>query len=182
MSHDDLHWADHIHCAIDRAERATKKETHAAFIRALIVRFDDDGLSGMADRLTRLLKSGACTHCGGADCTAAAWKAAHPNALACCPDCSHRSIGIARVPTSVSPTELPPLAQQIGGAHYKALVIQPVEYIHANGIGFCEGNSIKYLSRWRDKGGIEDLKKAKHFIELLIELESNAHKTKRGEE
>ena len=49
--------------------------------------------------------------------------------------------------------------------------IQPVEFIHANGIGYFEGNVIKYVSRWRAKGGVEDLKKARHYIDLLIELE-----------
>ena len=63
------------------------------------------------------------------------------------------------------------LDQQISGTHYKKLAIQPVTYIHANNIGFMEGSAIKYLSRWRDKGGIADLEKAKHFIEMLIELE-----------
>lgn len=61
---------------------------------------------------------------------------------------------------------------QHGGSHYKTKKIQPVEYIIANGIGFCEGNAIKYLTRWKDKGGIEDLKKAKHYIEMLIEQET----------
>ncbi|HBP5690594.1 TPA: DUF3310 domain-containing protein [Pseudomonas aeruginosa] len=64
------------------------------------------------------------------------------------------------------------LSIQEGGAHYKDQPIQPVQYIHANGIGYLEGNVIKYVSRWRKKNGIEDLKKAKHYIELLIELES----------
>lgn len=63
------------------------------------------------------------------------------------------------------------LDTQEGGDHYKDLVIQPVEYIHRNGIGFCEGCAIKYLTRWKAKGGIEDLRKAKHFIDLLIEME-----------
>ena len=63
------------------------------------------------------------------------------------------------------------LTTQVGGGHYKDLAIQPVEYIHKNRIGFCEGSIIKYVTRWRDKGGIQDLKKAKHFIDLLIELE-----------
>lgn len=67
-----------------------------------------------------------------------------------------------------------PLGLQIGGKHYKAMKIQPVEYIHANQIPFIEGSIIKYLSRWRDKGGVQDLQKAKHFIDLLIELENNA--------
>lgn len=64
------------------------------------------------------------------------------------------------------------LTKQVGGAHYKDMVIQPVEFIYMNDIGFFEGNVIKYVSRWRDKGGIADLEKAKHYIDLLIELES----------
>jgi hypothetical protein len=61
---------------------------------------------------------------------------------------------------------------QVAGSHYKDLAVQPVEYIHANGIGYFEGNVIKYVSRWRAKNGIKDLEKAKHYIELLIELET----------
>lgn len=61
---------------------------------------------------------------------------------------------------------------QVGGNHYKNMKIQPVEFIHANGIGYMEGNVIKYVSRWRNKNGIADLEKAKHYIELLIEMES----------
>lgn len=64
------------------------------------------------------------------------------------------------------------LGMQVGGGHYKTLAIQPVEYIHANGIGYFEGNVIKYVSRWRAKNGIADLEKAKHYIDLLIELET----------
>ena len=61
---------------------------------------------------------------------------------------------------------------QVAGNHYKKLKIQPVEYIHGNGIPFIEGCIIKYASRWRDKGGIKDLEKIKHFVDLLIELET----------
>lgn len=68
------------------------------------------------------------------------------------------------------------LQEQYGGTHYKKLKIQPVEYIHANGIGYFEGSAIKYLSRWRDKGGIQDLRKAIHFIEFLIEFENKNNK------
>lgn len=60
---------------------------------------------------------------------------------------------------------------QVGGGHYKDMAIQPVEFIHANGIGYLEGNVIKYVSRWRKKNGIADLEKARHYIDLLIELE-----------
>jgi hypothetical protein len=64
------------------------------------------------------------------------------------------------------------LSKQVAGSHYKDLPIQPVEFIYANAIGYFEGNVIKYVSRWRKKNGIADLEKAKHYIELLIELES----------
>lgn len=64
------------------------------------------------------------------------------------------------------------LTMQIGGTHYKDLVIQPAEYIHKNSIGFIEGSVIKYVTRWRDKGGLQDLYKAIHFLELLIEMEA----------
>lgn len=63
------------------------------------------------------------------------------------------------------------LNTQVAGSHYKSLKIQPIEYIHANSIPFAEGSVIKYVTRWRDKGGLADLEKAKHFLELLIELE-----------
>src|SRR5579859_7686419 len=62
---------------------------------------------------------------------------------------------------------------QHGGTHYKGKPIQPWDYIAANGIGFFEGNAIKYLTRWREKGGIEDLEKARHYIDKLIEVENS---------
>ena len=65
----------------------------------------------------------------------------------------------------------PALAVQVGGAHYKEFKIQPVEFIHANNIPYCEANAIKYLCRWKTKGGVQDLLKAKHYIDLLIQLE-----------
>lgn len=63
------------------------------------------------------------------------------------------------------------LEVQEGGDHYKSLKIQPIEYIHANAIPFAEGSVIKYVTRWRAKNGIADLKKARHFLDMLIELE-----------
>lgn len=64
-----------------------------------------------------------------------------------------------------------PITEQIGGDHYKKLKIQPTEFIHENNIGFIEGNIIKYVVRHKDKNGLEDLKKAKHYIDLLIKFE-----------
>ena len=68
------------------------------------------------------------------------------------------------------------LDKQVSGDHYKAMPIQPVEFIHANRIGYFEGNVIKYVSRWKQKNGLADLEKAKHYIELLIELEKKEFK------
>jgi hypothetical protein len=65
------------------------------------------------------------------------------------------------------------LNKQVGGAHYRDKGIQPIIYIHANNLGFCEGNVVKYVTRWRDKNGVADLKKAIHYLELLIELEGD---------
>jgi hypothetical protein len=64
------------------------------------------------------------------------------------------------------------LDKQESGNHYKDKGIQPIVYIHANNLGFCEGNVVKYVTRWRDKGGEADLRKAIHYLELLIQLET----------
>lgn len=61
-------------------------------------------------------------------------------------------------------------SKQIGGDHYKA-VIEPWDAIEAWGLGYFDGNAVKYLSRWRKKGGIQDLEKAIHYIQKLIENE-----------
>lgn len=63
----------------------------------------------------------------------------------------------------------PAPSRQVGGSHYKKYAIQPSEYILKNNIGWLEGNAIKYLTRWKDKGGRQDLEKAKHYVELLLE-------------
>lgn len=70
------------------------------------------------------------------------------------------------------------LKVQVKGNYYTSLKIQPVEYIHANNIPFIEGCIIKYISRWRNKNGLEDIEKIKHFCDLLIELESKNIKNK----
>ncbi len=64
-----------------------------------------------------------------------------------------------------------PLKQQVGGNHYRLMKIQPIEFITENRLSYIEGCIIKYLCRWRSKNGLEDLEKAKHYLEILIELE-----------
>jgi hypothetical protein len=71
--------------------------------------------------------------------------------------------------------------RQEGGSHYKTFTIQPVEFIHKNGIPFIEGNIIKYVLRHKQKNGLEDLKKAKHYIDLLIEHEYQPENSKTNE-
>lgn len=64
--------------------------------------------------------------------------------------------------------------KQISGSHYKQTAIQPWDYVAANNLGYFEGSAIKYITRWRNKGGIADIQKAIHFLEKLIELSSPA--------
>lgn len=64
-----------------------------------------------------------------------------------------------------------PSDKQVGGDHYKNFAIQPSQFIHRNNIGWHEGNAIKRISRWKQKGGHEDLLKAIHELELLLEEE-----------
>lgn len=61
---------------------------------------------------------------------------------------------------------------QVGGNHYEAMAMQPWEIIEANSLDFWEGNIIKYVMRYRSKNGVEDLKKARHYLEYLIARES----------
>ena len=62
---------------------------------------------------------------------------------------------------------------QVAGTHYKDKAIQPWDYIIANDLGYLEGNIVKYVSRWKDKGGVDDLKKAQHYLAKLIETQEN---------
>ena len=59
--------------------------------------------------------------------------------------------------------------KQVGGAHYKKYNIQPSLFINKNKILFAEGNAIKYICRHQDKGKKQDLLKAIHYIEMIIE-------------
>ena len=61
-----------------------------------------------------------------------------------------------------------PLTAQVGGDHYKNLVIQPVEYITANNLSYLQGSVIKYVTRYQNKNGVEDLEKAKWYLNRLI--------------
>jgi hypothetical protein len=71
--------------------------------------------------------------------------------------------------TTPAESGLPPSRRQIGGRHYAELAVQPGEFIHRNGLGWCEGNAVKYITRHRLKGQREDVEKAIHYLELLLE-------------
>lgn len=70
-----------------------------------------------------------------------------------------------------SPVQSSALDVQVAGDHYKLLAIQPIEYIHANGIHYMEGNVVKYITRHRDKNGAADVRKALHYCQLILELQ-----------
>lgn len=63
------------------------------------------------------------------------------------------------------------LDTQVGGGHYKDLAIQPIEYTVKNNLSFLQGNVIKYITRYKDKNGVEDLKKVKHYVDFILEFE-----------
>ncbi len=65
------------------------------------------------------------------------------------------------------------LGNQVAGDHYKSMVIQPVEFCQKNNLNLCEASVVKYVCRHKSKNGAEDIKKAIHFLELLLELEYN---------
>jgi len=67
-------------------------------------------------------------------------------------------------------------AVQVGGDHYKSKAIQPWDYIISNDLGYLEGNVVKYVSRWKDKGGLQDLHKAQHYLQKLIEVQGAREK------
>ena len=73
---------------------------------------------------------------------------------------------------SVKQLELFPTANdmQVGGDHYMDRCIQPWDYIVSNDLGFLEGNIIKYVTRWKYKNGVDDLRKAQHYLAKLIEV------------
>ena len=71
---------------------------------------------------------------------------------------------------------------QVGGDHYSRLAIEPIQFIEANGLNYCEGNAVKYISRWRNKNGLEDLNKAKWYVERLIQIEEQRLEEERRDE
>lgn len=61
--------------------------------------------------------------------------------------------------------------RQTGGSHYSGLAIQPVEYIEANNLSYSAGNVVKYVTRYKAKNGAEDIRKAIHYCELILDNE-----------
>jgi len=81
--------------------------------------------------------------------------------------------------------EEPPISvldKQVGGDHYKNLAIQPITYCERNGLSACESSIVKYITRWRLKGGIEDLEKIKHYCDILIEEERSPDRNRQSRE
>lgn len=94
------------------------------------------------------------------------------NACSECMPCKAERFGTLKVGDVPPKSELHgAFSVQVGGGHYKSMAIQPAEYCHRNRIGKLEGDVIAYVSRWRAKNGVEDLKKARHTLDLMIEME-----------
>ena len=75
------------------------------------------------------------------------------------------------------PPQVDANARQEGGTHYKQLSIQPWDYIVSNNLGYLEGNIVKYVTRWQTKNGVQDLLKAKHYLDKLLEITNDRNQT-----
>lgn len=78
---------------------------------------------------------------------------------------------LANKPAIREDEESSALDKQVSGNHYKGCKIQPIEYIHANGLDYFQGNVVKYVTRHKDKNGKADIEKAIHYLELILELQ-----------
>ena len=79
--------------------------------------------------------------------------------------------------TGISQIYAGPLSTQVGGNHYKDMPIQPAVFAQKNKLTFCEASAIKYICRHRNKGGIQDIDKAIHFLQMLKQIEYDDYQT-----
>lgn len=105
-----------------------------------------------------LVDEGMCKECGSTF--------GHPHAT----NCSQPFVDNITGASTYKPDDAE-LDIQVGGSHYKKYVIQPVEYAMANQLNYCQANAIKYVTRYKDKGGAEDLCKAIHNLKIILQLE-----------
>jgi len=88
---------------------------------------------------------------------------------------SNHTLSIEEIPphdNRIDPLTLSTVRRQVGGSHYQ-LAIEPIDYIVKNNLGYREGNVIKYVSRHKNKNGAEDIKKAIHYLEMILEEYEN---------
>lgn len=92
-----------------------------------------------------------------------------------------RDLRPAPVPTISRAPLSNPSDRQVGGDHYRRFKIQPIEYVLANGMGYLPGCALKYLTRYKEKGGAQDIKKCIHYLELILEFEYGESRSPNGE-
>jgi hypothetical protein len=110
-----------------------------------------------------------CAACGAA-------RHSHPNIVTACNVFVAKAKAEPPMPTTLAQAvgiKPDPLKVQVGGDHYTKLKIQPMQYSMANGLDALQHTVVKYVTRFRDKNGIEDLKKARHAIDMLIAHEEH---------
>jgi hypothetical protein len=86
------------------------------------------------------------------------------------PDCLYKKVENPNPKPEHKKIEQPCLKQE-GGSHYTKSSIQPVDYVYANKLNFFEGNVVKYVTRHKDKNGDEDIRKAIHYLEMILKYE-----------
>lgn len=95
--------------------------------------------------------------------------------------CDNTKVGDKTIITNDNIPTTPP-TEQVGGNHYSKMKIEPIKFILANDIPFCEANVIKYICRYKEKNGIEDLLKAKQYIDFLINELKEKNKNTSGKD
>jgi predicted transcriptional regulator len=164
-----LIWDDLLKEITPRTRTAKKVCTHCTFpIESDDHLVDDRGIfccEGCSEKFKgpKVKKKDLCANCGGGFGKTYR-RSASKNF--CSVGCSEKDLEktIGSETEEVKPSDL-----QVSGAHYKGMAIQPAEYNTKNKLGFLEGNVVKYVSRHGSKNGVDDLRKAIHCLELLIE-------------
>ena len=166
--YDDL-YKKHLSCSNHSEWReATEEEVIEAFEKHLIHRYGEDWKTMKIKEKHPSLSSAIRINDGlwdvGISKEFDGWNVCNKNGLLYCNGIWVERLEEEEINIKASKT-------QIGGNHYSDMAIQPTEFIHKNNLSFIQGNIIKYVCRYKSKGGIEDLNKAKHYIDLLIEFE-----------
>jgi len=133
------------------------------------------GICGRCDTMISCAQAGQCTRLKNLQQIAAEGVARRQKVVDRRDEWSRLAASMQQMVKAADPRKSA-MERQEGGSHYKTLAIQPMQYSMANGLDACQHTIVKYVTRFRSKGGIADLRKAIHTLEMLIEIEEAKQK------